>query len=241
MTSAVACPSKSQVDKAGAIIRRYFADTNQFPPGLAAPPEFDAAFGVLLDYRSAHQYPLRKANMGLRSMVSTEGCLVEITQRLKRIPTIIDKLQREPTIRLSTMQDVGGCRAVLSSIDEIRRVERRLKKNRPPVRVSDYIAEPRDSGHRGVHVIVEYDNRMIEVQLRTQVMHKWAITVERLSGRLGEDLKGGRGPQPVLDLLEAISEAMAIEEAGEVVGQVLSEEIRELRRIADPFLRGGSR
>ena len=139
------------------------------------------------------------------------------------------------------MQDVGGCRAVLSSIDEIRRVERRLKKNRPPVRVSDYIAEPRDSGYRGVHVIVEYDNRMIEVQLRTQVMHEWAITVERLSGRLGEDLKGGRGPQPVLDLLEAISEAMAIEEAGEVVGQVLSEEIRELRRIADPFLRGGSR
>jgi len=45
----------------------------------------------------------------------------------------------------------------------------------------------------------------------------------------------------VLDLLEAISEAMAIEEAGEVVGQVLSEEIRELRRIADPFPRGGSR
>ena len=107
--------------------------------------------------------------------------------------------------------------------------------------MSDYIAEPRDSGYRGVHVIVEYDNRMIEVQLRTQVMHEWAITVERLSGRLGEDLKGGRGPQPVLDLLEAISEAMAIEEAGEVVGQVLSEKIRELRRIADPFLRGGSR
>ena len=179
--------------------------------------------------------------MGLRSMVDTEGCRVEVTQRLKRIPTIVDKLQREPTIRLSTMQDIGGCRAVLDSIDEIRRVERRLVRNRPPVRVSDYISSPRDSGYRGVHVIVTYDDRMIEIQLRTQAMHEWAITVERLSGRLGEDLKGGRGPQQVRDLLEVISEAMAIEEAGGVVGQVLSERVQSLRTIAEPYLRGGSR
>ncbi|MHB8498452.1 MAG: RelA/SpoT domain-containing protein [Acidimicrobiales bacterium] len=236
-----ASPSKSQVDKAGATIRKRFAVPYVHDPDWAVPADLSAAFGVLIDYRSAHQVPLGKSNMGLRSMVTTEGCQVEVTQRLKRIPTIVDKLRREPTIRLSTMQDIGGCRAVLASIDEIRRVERRLKKNRPPVRVSDYITAPRDSGYRGVHVTVDYDNRMIEVQLRTRVMHEWAITVERLSGRLGEDLKGGSGPQQVRDLLEAISEAMAIEEAGNVVGQVLSERVRELRELANPYLRGGSR
>ena len=239
MTNGVECPSKSQVDKAGRIIREHFADPKLLDSDSEA--NLSGAFGVLVDYRSAHQYPLGKANMGLRSMVTTAGCPVEITQRLKRIPTIVDKLRREPTIRLSTMQDIGGCRAVLNSIDEIRRVERRLKKNRPPVRVSDYITTPRDSGYRGVHVIVAYDDRMIEVQLRTQAMHEWAITVERLSGRLGEDLKSGRGPHQVRDLLESISEAMAIEEAGGVVEQVLSERVRELRELADPFLRGGSK
>lgn len=195
---------------------------------------------VLFAYRAAHQYPLSKANMGLRSMVTTERCRVEVSQRLKRAPTILAKLDLHPTMRLSAMQDIGGCRAVLTSIDEIRRVERRLRRNRPPVGYDDYITTPKSSGYRGVHVIVEYDGRLIEIQLRTTVMHEWAITVERLSGRIGSDLKSGRGPAEVLDLMEAISEAMATEEYGAVVPQVQVDRIKSLRKLANPYLTGGS-
>jgi ppGpp synthetase/RelA/SpoT-type nucleotidyltranferase len=209
----VADPSKSQVNKAGRTLRRWARGE------LMSRDEHQSALGVLLDHRSAHRVPLTKATMGLRSVVRTEQCEVEVSQRLKRVPTIIDKLGREPTMQLANMQDIGGCRAVLNSIDEVRRVQRRLVRNRPPLRVSDYIAEPRSSGYRGVHVVVEYDSRPVEVQLRTQVMHEWAITVERLGGRLGEDLKSGYGPQPVLDLMEGISEVMAVEERGGIVGQ----------------------
>lgn len=133
--------------------------------------------------------------MGLRSVVKTERCSrVDVSQRLKRAPTILDKLEREPTLSLARMQDIGGCRAVLASLDELRRVESRLKKNRPPVGYADYIIKPRSSGYRGVHLIVRYDDyngsqRSIEVQLRTRVMHGWAITVERLSGRIGQNLR----------------------------------------------------
>jgi hypothetical protein len=90
-----------------------------------------------------------------------------------------------------------------------------------------------------VHVIVSYDDRAIEVQLRTRVMHEWAITVERLSGRLQEDLKSSRGPEPLLDLLAAISEAMALEEAGEPVGEDLLVRMSNLREAAVPWLGGG--
>lgn len=128
---------------------------------------------------------------------------------------------------------------MLDSIDEVRRVQKRLSKNRPPLRVADYIEAPRASGYRGVHVIVAYDDRPIEVQLRTRVMHDWAITVERLSGRLAEDLKSGRGPQPVLDWLEAISEAMALEESGSAVNPALVSRLSQLRELAIPFIRGG--
>jgi putative GTP pyrophosphokinase len=203
--------------------------------------EHQRSLGVLLDHRAAHRVPLTKATMGLRSVVRTEQCEVEVSQRLKRVPTIIDKLGREPTMQLANMQDIGGCRAVLNSIDEVRRVQRRLARNRPPLRVSDYIAEPRSSGYRGVHVMVEYDNRPVEVQLRTQVMHEWAITVERLGGRLGEDLKSGYGPQPVLDLMEGISEVMAVEERGGIVGQEALDRLSDLRQAALPFLGGGHR
>jgi len=163
-----------------------------------------------------------------------------VGQRLKRVPTIIDKLTREPTMQLANMQDIGGCRAVLNSVDEVRRVQKRLSKNRPPLRVADYIDSPRASGYRGVHVIVAYDDRPIEVQLRTRMMHDWAITVEDLSGRLEFDLKSGVGPQPVLDWLAATSEAMVAEEAGEAVTAELANRLSELTMLAVPFLPGGS-
>src|SRR5699024_243159 len=74
---------------------------------------------------------------------------------------------------MANMQDIGGCRAVVSSLDELRRVEGRVKKRRSPARVDDYIETPRLSGYRGVHIIVEYDSKQIEIQLRTEGMHEW--------------------------------------------------------------------
>ena len=147
-------------------------------------------------------------------MVKTEACEVEVSQRLKRFPTIVGKLIRQPEMALARMQDIGGCRAVLNSADEVYRVQRRLRKNGREKRFVDYIKDPAESGYRGVHVMTEYDDRTIEVQLRTQVQHQWAVTVERLGGRMDTDLKSGIGPPEVLNLMKAISEAMAQEEAG---------------------------
>ena len=239
------CPSASQVDKAAKVIRRVFSllpvdDIEGFALDGDDTKALNSAWETMLDFRAAHQYPLGKATMGLRSVLKTEQCEVEVSQRLKRVATIVDKIMRYPKMRLSAMQDIGGCRAVLRSIDEVRAVERRLKKNRRMIRYSDYITEPKGSGYRGVHVVVEYDNRAIEVQLRTHSMHEWAITVERLSGRLQEDLKSSKGPPEVLDLMSTISEAMALEESGHVVGQELLDRMAELRTEAVPYLSRGA-
>lgn len=227
-------PTKSQVNRAGRALRRWMR-------GEIDDLAVQEALDTLTAFRAAHQYPLIKANNGLRSMVRTAGCKVEVSQRLKRMSTILDKIRREPTMAVGNMQDVGGCRAVLDSVDEVRRVEHRLKHTRPPEHYNDYIATPRASGYRGVHVVVRYadehgEDRLIEVQLRTRVMHEWAITVERLSGRLQNDLKSGLGPAPVLDLLGAISEAMALEESGDAVPEALLDRMRTLRTAAVPYL-----
>lgn len=225
-------PTKSQINKAGKILRR---EARGEPVVVA---DVDKAIGILLAWRAGHQLPLITASMGLRSRVKTAGCELRVSQRLKRVPTIVDKLKREPSLALSTMQDIGGCRAVLGSISEIRKVQKRFDHKRPPKRVNDYIAAPRDSGYRGVHLIVAYDEHDIEIQLRTQVMHDWAITVERLSGQVGEDLKSGRGPRQLLDFLEVASEAMALEERGEQVDTALMERFQRLREIAVGYLPG---
>jgi putative GTP pyrophosphokinase len=229
----VAGLSKSQVNKAGKVLRTIWTDQ---PTNM---DEWTNAFMVLLAYRAAHQLPLTKATTGLRSRVLTAKCAsVEVSQRLKRIPTILDKLRREPNMALGTMQDIGGCRALLMDIDEVRRVQKRLKPR--TVKVYDYIETPRESGYRGVHVIVEYDGRLTEVQLRTHLMHQWAYTVERLSGRLGVDLKSGKGPQAVLTWLKAVSEAMALEEIGKPPDTEAMERLEALRQKALPHLGGGS-
>ncbi|WP_402467007.1 RelA/SpoT domain-containing protein [Isoptericola aurantiacus] len=227
----------SRVNKAGKTIRRVLRGDAELDPD-----RFEQAVDILLAFRAAHQRPLTTANMGLRSMVRTERCAkAEVSQRLKRVPTILDKLVREPTLPLSRMQDLGGCRAVLSSIDEVYRVQSRIAKRRTIESVSDYIEEPRASGYRGVHVIAWYKDRRIEVQLRTQVMHQWAVTVEQLSAAIGKDVKSGYGPQEVQDLMQAISHAMAIEEQGGIVEDELLHEMRARREAAAPHLAGGER
>jgi putative GTP pyrophosphokinase len=219
----------SQVKKAGKTLRYYMTGRDPDPQAV------NDAYDVLVAYRAAHANPLVTANNGLRSMIRTCGCEVEVSQRLKRIPTIVAKLVRQPTLPLSSMQDIGGCRAILNSVDDIRRVEERIRRNRPPVAYSDYISTPRSSGYRGVHVVVSYSDRKIEIQLRTRVMHDWAITVERLSWRTRQNLKTD-GDHPIQRLLAVISQAMAIEEEGGVVSDEILQSLARLRAEAQPYL-----
>jgi putative GTP pyrophosphokinase len=232
-------PSPSQVNKAGSVLRKWFRgelDTEMDEHGVYfIDGRVLTAYDTLIEWRAMHSRPLVKANNGLRSMVKTEGCVVEVSQRLKRVPTIFNKLKREPTLALSRMQDIGGCRAVLESIAEIRRVQERLCQRRPPLAVSDYVTNRRDSGYRGVHVVVEYDGRAIEIQLRTRVMHEWAITVERLASRTDTFLKGD-GDHPIQRLMKVIAEAMEIEETGGTVDDALFVEVARLRGVARPYL-----
>jgi hypothetical protein len=101
------------------------------------------------------------------------------------------------------------------------------------------VSNPRSTGYRAVHAIVQYDGRRIEIQLRTRTMHEWAFTVERFAGRLGQDIKGGRGPIEVVDWFRAVSEAMAIEETAGSVDETLLTRVTTLRTAAMPYLTGG--
>lgn len=234
---AASVPSTTRVNKAGEVLRSLVG-SGRSRDSEELQQVFEA-LDVLEAWRAAHARPLQAATMGLRSRVSTVGCTqVEVSQRLKRIPTIIDKLHREQGMSLGRMADIGGCRAVLSDIDEVRRVEARYRGLGRTVRVRDYIEQPKPDGYRALHVIVKYHGRLIEVQLRTQVQHEWAYTVESVTSRFGLDIKAGGGPPPVRDWFAAVSEAMALEERGEPVESELVQRVSTLRSAAQPYLQG---
>ena len=156
--------------------------------------------------------------MGLQSCIATEGYAIgrdtQITQRLKRRDTVWDKLRREPTMKLSRMQDIGGCRAVLPSLDAIERIQRRFtansqRRNSTGDRVIDYVQHPRDSGYRAVHIHTRYRGRRVEVQLRTPWQHLWARVVEDLTSRTGIDYKSGDGRPELHQLLRTLGDLYA--------------------------------
>ncbi len=226
--------SKGRIDRAGRALRRHL--TGDGPPLSRA--ELDTEIVVVEVFRSEHRDPLRKARMGLRSCVDTEGLqAVEFGQRLKRTPTIVDKLRRLPTMKLSSMQDIGGCRAVFATQAAVAHVLDRFTRNsfnRNGVEdtIRDYAANPRPSGYRGVHVWTRYDGRRIEVQLRTQLQHQWAKLVETLVVISGVDYKSGDGHEVVHDWLRRLSEGYAINEAGRPVSRVFRAEYDELQAAA---------
>lgn len=235
--AAVPTPSTSQVNKAGDALRQFFFSQPRLRDADALE-RVSTALDVLTIWRAAHAVPLQSATMGLRSRVATAQCRqLEVSQRLKRIPTILNKLNREPGMMLGRMADIGGCRAVLRDIDEVRRVQQRYEDSGIVRRVRDYIDEPKPDGYRAVHVIVEYRGRKIEVQLRTQVMHEWAYTVEGMNSRFGLDVKSGKGPAAVSEWFQAVSQAMAMEESGMPVSAELLERVATLREAALPYLR----
>jgi ppGpp synthetase/RelA/SpoT-type nucleotidyltranferase len=227
--------TSSQVRKAGRILRAWWVRRQVGP--LIGPDE-EAAFAVLDTYRAAHQYPLVKANMGLRSMLQTTASRGVVSQRLKRHFSIVDKLAREPTMQLNTMQDIAGCRAVVRTPKQVYAIFKRLERSGRMVRPYDYIGTPKLTGYRGLHAVVRYADRtgqghLVEVQVRTEVQHEWAVAVERVGGRMGENLKGGAGPEEVRAFFRLVSQAMALEEADEDVPAELHTAIRQARARAD--------
>lgn len=221
--------SNKQVQKAGRVLRK--THMREIPVHVDT---LVSALDVVRWYRAQHQYALSKATMGLRSFCQTRRCDASVSQRLKRMSTITDKLVRHPTMSLTTMQDIGGCRAVFRSIQDLYAVADHIDRVHPPITVDDYVRSPKESGYRAVHMVVAYTDaegidRMVEVQLRTSYMHQWAVTLERFGDRINEDLKSGGGSSAVLTLFALISQAMALQESGRRVDESLDRQIATLR------------
>lgn len=206
--------SKSQIDKAGDIIKKYFS-TQGYISG-----DVIKAMEILNNWRSSHSYVLNTFNATLREKAKRIDLSALIAQRLKRLPSIIKKLERRPTMRLSSMQDVGGIRAVVSNIDKIYKLEKDYETKRfkhEPLNHDNYIDKSKGSGYRSLHLLFRYKNEKakiynglnIEIQLRTKKMHAWATAIETVDTFLKYSLKASEGPQEWLDYFKIASNSIA--------------------------------
>lgn len=206
--------SRRQIDLAGERLRDWWLDSRLSSDLVHTDPKLSTAANLALDFRAGFQLPVSKTAMGLRSFVSRESSRVIVSQRLKRMPTIMDKLGRYPNMKLSRMEDIGGCRALLpGGASEIHRVVRRIRRNWQVARYRDYIAEPKATGYRAVHLIVNRDGRLIEIQLRSPAQQWWAAEVDRIASQLGAHIKDGDGPEALTRFLKLLADRVALKES----------------------------
>lgn len=136
------------------------------------------------------------------------------------------------------MHDIGGCRAVLQNIADVRRLEAKIIDLRPVTKHRDYISMPRASGYRAVHVIAQFKDRNIEIQLRTALQHDWAIIVEKMSNLVGVNLKGD-GSHQLQQVMSLVSERIALVESGTDVDTERLNELREAISVIHQQMNGG--
>ena len=220
--------SKSQVKQAGKVLR----DSVRHPLTIDEQTVREAEL-VLENWRSAHAFALNSLQMTLRRQVDHAQVTADSSQRLKERRTIIDKLLREPTMQLSTMQDIAGCRAVLPDLAAVRQVidgwhNARLRKLEI-VEEYDYLEVARPSGYRAYHLIVRHEEqgRLVEVQLRSQLQHAWAVAVESVGRTRGQSLKTGQGTPELLERFRRVAQYLAALELGHEIDASLRSEAQD--------------
>lgn len=171
--------SKRQVDKIGKILRDAQPDA----------PEYENALAQLNDWRELHMGIMNKYYTKCNEIAEqTTGSDTIVAARLKRMPTILDKIDRLPTMHLSQLQDVAGVRIIVKDIPELEKMSIKLESLGPKY-MKDYIAEPKRTGYRGQHYVYADGGMLVEVQLRTYFQHLWATTIETIDFFRGTTMK----------------------------------------------------
>ncbi|MGE7069352.1 GTP pyrophosphokinase [Peribacillus butanolivorans] len=152
-----------------------------FLPYQMALHELESDFKVIdLEWKTQHGYsPIEHMKTRMKKLRS----LVEKIQR-KEIPLTQEAVRNE-------IRDILGVRIVTSFIDDVYILKEHIEQREDirMIRVKDYIQDPKMSGYKSLHLIVEtqviLSNEIIwvpaEIQIRTSAMDFWASTEHKLN------------------------------------------------------------
>ena len=205
-------------------------------------PEFREDMRVLNNWRAAHGFPLSELHDRLRVLATRIAGDAVVSQRLKTTPSTLSKLRRFPRMQLARMQDLGGCRAALHTIEQVRELRDAYlgwDSGHKLIRDIDYIDRPKPSGYRGVHLVYRYrsddafNGLVIEVQMRSRLQHAWATAVETAGAFLQHALKFSEGEQEWLRFFALASSALALKEGSATVPDTPSGESALHREVRD--------
>lgn len=216
-------PTRSQIKKLGSRLRKPNPPTVE---DLELLERVRAAYGQVLD-------------QAVRTLLDNE---LPSTGRLKTTTTIVEKLRRNPSMGLLTMQDIAGTRIVAEmdrneQDDTVERVVGLFQSTE----VVDRRANP-SFGYRAVHVIAREQGYPVEIQVRTGLQNAWAQVFERLADALGRQIRYGEPPnepdkkfagvtgQTIVDYFMGLSERIDKFEGTTVMAKEAERELEKQRQ-----------
>ena len=162
-----------------------------------------------------------------------------IKTRVKSMDSLVKKIKRKNIPLTLTgieegIKDIAGVRVICSFPDDIYMLADCLLKQDDVVLVEkkDYIQNPKPSGYRSLHLIIEVpiflqnEKRMVtvEVQLRTIAMDFWASLEHKL--RYKKDIQKDQAKYLEAEMQECAKVSAALDERMQNVKNILSEEER---------------
>ena len=181
--------------------------------------EIETKFRVLNE-----QFSLQHERNPIESIKCREKTITSIQEKLirKGLPVSVRSIEEN-------LNDVAGVRVICNFVDDIYMLADCLLKQDDVklIERKDYIKNPKPSGYRSLHLIVEVpvflqsEKKMVraEVQLRTTAMELWANLEHRL--RYKKDVNEELLRQTALELAECAVMTYALDEKMQRVRDVI--------------------
>ena len=180
--------SKTQIDRLG--------------ERLKVVQSADADLRMLAEYRDSFAEPSGFVVDTIRRELGLEPA-----RRLAKSNASISAKLRRESIRLTQIQDIAGCRLVVSDIAAQDQLAESLTNIFEPASVIDRRERP-SFGYRAVHLTVRVQGKLIEIQGRTKLQHMWAELSEKFFNT-DPEVKYGGGTEFHRSVLSDLSSRIA--------------------------------
>jgi len=130
----------------------------------------------LAERRTERERALEKASERIREVLTQSGIQGRVYGRPKHIYSIYRKMRRKG-LPFEALRDIRGVRVIVKDIPTCYAVLGVVHTHWKPIpgEFDDYIANPKDNSYQSLHTAVLFeDGKILEIQIRTEDMHRQA-------------------------------------------------------------------
>jgi len=143
---------------------------------ISDPQKYNKITGLLLSGGTNVLSYIRAQNnlkISIKKTLSKYSFQYETSSRIKALYSLSEKIENK-NLSLEQINDLLGLRIYLKEPDQCFEVMKVMIKEYKVLRdkLKDYITYPKDNGYQSLHMIIDYKDIPIEIQIRTYEMHK---------------------------------------------------------------------